>query len=196
MASRLDLAGIAAFSAALVSGLTALEGLPHVRWPALVCAAVFSTGLIWRELRAANPFIDMRLLVRNGALSRTYVRAGLTVFGTYVVLYGVTQWIEAAHGQTAFADGLIMLPVGAVSALSSQAVSGRENPRMPLVAAAVLFIAGSVLILTLSKSSPVLVISAVTAIFGAVNGAGIVGNQLSCRSTAKRPRTRSGPPRG
>jgi MFS family permease len=179
MVSRLDLAGIAAFSAALVSGLVALEGLPHVRWPALVGVVVFSAGLVWRELHAANPFIDMRLLVRNRALSRTYVRAALTVFGTYVVLYGVTQWIEAAHGQTAFAAGVIMLPVGAVSALSSQAVSGRKNPRIPLIVAAVLFIAGSALILTLSKSSPVLAISAVTAIFGAVNGAGIVGNQLA-----------------
>ena len=35
------------------------------------------------------------------------------------------------------------------------------------------------LILTLSKSSPLLAISAVTAIFGAVNGAGMVGNQLA-----------------
>jgi predicted MFS family arabinose efflux permease len=94
-------------------------------------------------------------------------------------LYGVTQWIEAAHGQSAFAAGLIMLPVGAVSALASQAVSGRKNPRMTLIVAAVLFIGGSVFIFTLSKSSSVFAISAVTAIFGAVNGAGIVGNQLA-----------------
>jgi predicted MFS family arabinose efflux permease len=179
MISRLDLAGIAAFSAALVSALVALEGLPQVRWPALVGAVVCSAGLVWRELRATNPFIDMRLLVRNRALSRTYVRAGLTVFGTYVVLYGVTQWIEAAHGQTAFAAGLIMMPVGAVSALASQAVSSRKSPRMSLIVAAVLFIAGAVLILTLSKSSSVFAISAVTAIFGAVNGVGVVGNQLA-----------------
>lgn len=179
MISRLDLAGMAGFGAALVSALVALEGLPHVRWPALVGAVVFSTGLVWRELRAANPFIDVRLLVRNRALSRTYLRAALTVFGTYVVLYGVTQWIEAAHGQSAFAAGLIMLPVGVASALVSQAVSRRKNPRMTLIIAAVLFIGGSVFVLTLSKSSSVYAISAVTAIFGAVNGAGIVGNQLA-----------------
>ena len=179
MVSRLDLAGIAAFSAALVSALIVLEGLPHLQWPALVGAVVFSAGLVWRELRAANPFIDMRLLVRNRALSRTYLRAGLTVFGTYVVLYGVTQWIEVAHGQTALAAGLIMLPVGAASALASQVFSGRKNPRMTLIVAAVLFIGGSVFILTLSKSSSVFAIGAVTAIFGAVNGAGIVGNQLA-----------------
>jgi MFS family permease len=179
LVSRLDLPGIATFSVALVSSLVTLEGLPHLRWRAAVVAAMFSAGLVWRELRAANPFIDMRLLVRNSALSRIYVRAALTVFGTYVVLYGVTQWIEADHGQTAFAAGLIMLPVGAVSAVAAQAVSGRKNPRMPLIVAAVLFIAGSVLILALSKSSPVLAIGGVTAIFGAVMGAGVVGNQLA-----------------
>jgi MFS family permease len=179
MINRLDLPGIAAFSAALVSTLILIEDLPRVSWQALAATAVFSAGLIWRELRAANPFIDVRLLVRNRALSRTYVRGALTVFGTYVVLYGVTQWIEADRGQTALAAGLIMLPVGAVSAVAAQAVSGRTNPRMPLVVAAVLFIAGSALILTLSKTSPAIAIAGVTAIFGAVNGAGIVGNQLA-----------------
>jgi MFS family permease len=179
MLGRLDLPGIAAFSAMLVSILVVLEGLPHLRWQALAGAVVFSAGLIWRELRASNPFIDMRLLIRNRALTRTYVRGALTVFGTYVVLYAVTQWIEADHGQTAFAAGLIMLPMGAMSAVAARAVSGQKTPRMTLIVTAVLFLAGSVLILTLSKSTPVLVISAITATFGAVNGAGIVGNQLA-----------------
>jgi predicted MFS family arabinose efflux permease len=177
--NRLDLPGIAAFSAALVSTLILIEDLPHVSWQALAATAVLSAGLIWRELRASNPFIDVRLLVRNRALSRTYVRGALTVFGTYVVLYGVTQWIEADLGQTALAAGLIMLPVGAVSAVAAQAVSGRSNPLMPLIVAAVLYIVGSALILTLSKTSPVIAIAGVTAIFGGVNGAGIVGNQLA-----------------
>src|SRR4029077_20277628 len=39
--------------------------------------------------------------------------------------------------------------------------------------------AGSALILTLSKTSPAIAIAGVTAVFGAVNGAGIVGNQLA-----------------
>ena len=177
--SRLDLVGIAAFSAALISTLVALEGRPQLRWQALACAVVFSVALVWRELRAANPFIDVRLLGRNRALSRTYLRSALTVFGTYAVLYGLTQWIEADRGQTAFVAGLIMLPIGAVSAVAAQAVSGRKNPCLPLIVAAVLFIAGSVLILTLSKSTPVFAIGALTAVFGAANGASTVGNQLA-----------------
>ena len=101
------------------------------------------------------------------------------MFGTYVVLYGVTQWIEAEHGQSAFAAGLMLLPVGLMSALASQAASGRKHPRTTLVSAAALFVAGALLILMLSKSSPILAISALTGIFGAVNGAAMVGNQLA-----------------
>jgi MFS family permease len=182
MVSRLDLFGITAFSGVLVSTLVALEGRPHLKWQTLGCAVVFLAALVWRELRAANPFIDVRLLGRNRALSRTYVRSALTVFGTYSVLYGLTQWIQADHRQTAFVAGLIMLPMGAASAVVAQAVSGRKNPRLPLVVAAVLLIAGSALIVMLSKSSSVFAIGAVTAIFGAVNGASIVGNQLALYS--------------
>jgi hypothetical protein len=38
------------------------------------------------ELRAANPFLDVRLLASNLPLTRTYLRYGLTLFATYVIL--------------------------------------------------------------------------------------------------------------
>jgi MFS family permease len=179
LVNRLDLPGMAAFGAALIGTLLALTGLPHLRWPALAGAVVSSALLVWRELRAANPFIDVRLLVRNRALSRTYVRSSLTVVGVYVLLYGLTQWIQVGRGQTAFVAGLIMLPMGALSALAAQAVSGRKNPSPLLITSAVLLLVGSALILVLSRSSPILLVAAVTSIFGIMNGANTIGNQLA-----------------
>jgi predicted MFS family arabinose efflux permease len=170
---------MATFGAVLISTLVVLMGLPHLRWPVLAGAAVLLALFVWRELRAAHPFIDVRLLARSQALLRTYVRSALSVLGVYVLMYGLTQWIQAVHGQTAFVAGLILLPMGVLSALAAQAVSGWKNPRLPLVVAAVLLLAGSVLLLTLSESSPILGIAAVTAIFGVTNGASVVGNQLA-----------------
>ena len=56
-------------------------------------------------MRAANPFLDVRLLASNGVLTRTYLRYGLTLLGVYVILYGLTQWIEVAHGLSAYEAG-------------------------------------------------------------------------------------------
>ena len=192
--SHLDLPGMAAFGAVLIGTLVVLVGLPHLRWAVLAGAAVFLALLVWRELRAAHPFIDVRLLARSQALLRTYVRSALSVLGMYVLMYGLTQWIQAVHGQTAFVAGLILLPMGVMSALGAQAVSGRKNPRMPLIVAAVLLLAGSLLLLMLSKSSPILGIVAVTAIFGITNGASVVGNQLAlyCQAPAETIGTASG----
>jgi MFS family permease len=194
LVNRLDLPGMAAFSVALIGTLAVLTGLPHLRWPALAGAVVFSALLVWRELRAANPFIDVRLLARNRALSRTYVRTSLSVVGIYVLMYGLTQWIQAGRGQTAFMAGLILLPLGALSALAAQAASGRKNPRPPLIVAAVLLLLGSALILILSRSSSIFVVAAVTAIFGIMNGASTIGNQLALyrQSPAQAMATASG----
>ena len=47
-------------------------------WAALGLTVVFAAALVRWELRAANPFLDVRLLASNGALTRTYLRNGLT----------------------------------------------------------------------------------------------------------------------
>jgi MFS family permease len=179
MMSRLDLPGMATFGAALICTLVTVTTLPRPSLLAVAGTVGFWVLLVWRELRAAYPFIDVRLLARSGALSRTYVRSALSVFGIYVVMYGMTQWLQADQGQSAFAAGLILLPLGALSALTARAVSGRTSPRMPLNVAAVVLVVGSVLLAMLSKATPLVGIVAVTAMFGVMNGASTVGNQLA-----------------
>jgi MFS family permease len=182
--ARLDLPGVVCFTGVLTSALVLLVGLPHLRWVALGVAIAFAVLLVWRELRTAHPFIDVRLLVRRPALTRTYVRSALTVLGTYVVLYGLTQWIMVDHGQSAFMAGLLLLPMGALSAMTAHAVSGRQSPRLSLIGGAVLLVAGSASILLLSSATPILGIIGVTAIFGVTNGASSVGNQLALYTQA------------
>jgi hypothetical protein len=57
------------------------------------------------------------MLAANKALTRTYLRFGLAMLCLYVVLYGITQWIEAVRGLSETAAGLIVLPMTLISGL-------------------------------------------------------------------------------
>src|SRR4029077_12075794 len=124
---RVDLAGVLGFGGSMTALLVFLLSLPGLQSVALVVAASLTAVLVRWELRIANPFLDVRLLASNLPLTRTYIRNGLTLLGTYVILYGLTQWIQVAHGATAYEAGLILIPMGALSAISARVVSRRTD---------------------------------------------------------------------
>jgi MFS family permease len=96
IAERIDLAGIAGFAAAASTLLGFLFSLPRPNWLELAAGIVLSAALVAWELRTSRPFIDFRLLAANGALRRTYLRFAMTTTCVYTVLYGLTQWLQAA----------------------------------------------------------------------------------------------------
>jgi MFS family permease len=182
--TRVDLAGVIGFGSAMTALLIFLLSLPHPDWIALGISFVIWAALVRWELRAGNPFLDVRLLASNLPLTRTYVRYGLTLLGTYVILYGLTQWSEAAHGLSAYDAGLILIPMGALSAVSARVVSRRNTIRTPLIASALLSLAGAVATLFLTSHSPVVAIIAVTTLFGLMSGLSNVTNQTALYSQA------------
>lgn len=134
---------------------------------------------VWWELHKPAPFFDFRGLAANGALTRTYLRQALSLLGTYTVMYGVTQWMEAAHGLSTVTAGLLLLPMGAVSALLSRPLARRNLIRGPLIIAAVTMLIGSAGIMLLSSHSPAIAIVLVSLIFGVASATTTVGNQTA-----------------
>ncbi|MFF8024988.1 MFS transporter [Streptomyces sp. NPDC007896] len=177
LASRIDLLGMLGFGGSLTALMIFLNALPHLDWPALAAALVLAAALAGWELRAAQPFLDVRLLVANGALTRTYLRNGLTLMGTYVILYGLTQWLEVARGLSAYQAGLMLMPMGVLTALAARVVSRRAAVRLPLIACAVLLLVGAVATLFVGSNTPMAAVICVTAVFGLTSGAGTVANQ-------------------
>jgi MFS family permease len=177
--ARIDVPGIVLFGAAMTSLLVFLLSLPEPRWVALGLTAALAAALVGWELRAANPFLDVRLLASNGALTRTYLRNGLSLLGIYVMLYGLTQWLEAAHGLSAYAAGFVLLPMGLLSAIAARLVANRVNIRTPLIVAPVLFVAGSIAALFLTNTTPVIAVIGVTALFGIMSGISNLANQTA-----------------
>jgi predicted MFS family arabinose efflux permease len=153
--------------------------LPHPNWVALTLTVILAALLIWWERRATTPFFDIRELAANGALARTYLRTALTLLGAYAVMYGVTQWLEAGRGLSSTQAGLLLLPMGALSALVSWPLSRRNLVRGPLIIAAGSMLVGAFGIVFVTVHSPVILIVAVMLLFGLTICAATVGNQTS-----------------
>src|SRR5262249_13355682 len=158
LASRIDVCGIAGFGGTVAAWLVLLMGLPDAGWAALAAGAVLAVALVWWELRAPTPFLDLRGLRAHAPLARTSPRSALTLLGTYTVLYGVTQWMQAGRGLSSQQAGLILLPMGLLSAALSRPLSRRNLIRGPLIAAPLAMLAGSIGIVFLAAYSPVALI--------------------------------------
>jgi len=141
-------------------------------------------ALVWWELRASAPFLDIRMLASNKALTSTYLRFGLTMLCIYVVLYGITQWIEAVRGLSETESGLIVLPMTLLSGLVISPISRRNLVRGPVIAAAIACLVGSAGVLLLSRSGWIGWVVVITLIFGLVTGFASAGNQTALYTQA------------
>ncbi|WP_405495511.1 MFS transporter [Streptomyces sp. NBC_00096] len=176
VAARLDFVGIALFGGTMAA---LINGLPHLDRPVLAVAAALAAVLAWWELRHPTPFVDLRALRENGALTRTYLRVALTALGAYTVMYGLVQWMQDGRGMSAGQAGLMLLPMGVLSALLARPLAKRNLVRGPLRTAGLALLAGSITIVLLGNHSPVLAILAVTLIYGVVMGTTSVANQTA-----------------
>lgn len=179
VASRIDLTGILGFALAMTALLAFLFSLSRPSWALLAGAVVLFVALTAWELRAAHPFLDVRLMVRNAALTRTYLRFALVGLCVYVVLYGLTQWLEASRGMSALGAGLLLLPMSLVSGVVVAPLSRRNLVRGPVIAAAVTSLVGSVGVLLLRSDTSIGAILAVTLVFGVALGTAASGNQIA-----------------
>lgn len=184
LAGRVDVGGILLFGGTMSALLVFLLSLPAPAWIPLGIAVVLGTALVVWELRAATPFIDLRLLASNRALTRTYLRGALTLLAFYTVLYGLTQWMEAAHGLSPQLAGLVLLPMGILAAIVSQPISARNLVRGPLVIGAASLILASAAVLLLTSATPVVAIVGVTLLFAIMLGATSVSNQTALYTQA------------
>ena len=179
VASRIDLTGIIGFALAMTALLAFLFSLSRPSWALLAGAVVLFVALTAWELRAAHPFLDVRLMVRNAALTRTYLRFALVGLCVYVVLYGLTQWLEASRGMSALGAGLLLLPMSLISGVVVAPLSRRNLVRGPVIAAAVASLVGSVGVLLLSAGTSIGWILAITLVFGVALGTAASGNQIA-----------------
>jgi MFS family permease len=182
--SSIDLVGILGFGLAMIALLLFLFSLQDPNWIMLAAAAVLFAALTLWELRAKSPFLDVRLLVRNSALTRTYLRFALVALCVYIVMYGITQWMESARGISALSAGLLLLPMSIISGIVVVPISRRNLVRGPVIIASIASLAGSAGVLLLTSDTNIVWIVVITVIFGIVLGTASSGNQLALYTQA------------
>ncbi|MEV8567050.1 MFS transporter [Streptomyces sp. NPDC051322] len=175
----LDPLGIVLFSGALTGLVFFLLGLAHPAWWLLIPVAALSAVLTWWQLRCPRPFIDLRMLGRNHALARTYLRHGLAYLVIYCVMYGFTQWLEEGRGFSSLHTGLLMLPMSVTALVCSLLGARTKGIRAPLSIAAVLLTAGSAVLLFASGATPLAVLLLAGACFGIPQGLIGTSNQAA-----------------
>jgi MFS family permease len=185
IANRIDLGGIAGFAGAMTGLLVFLNSLPHPQWAWLVVAAVFAIGLVPWELRSRRPFLDLRLLLSNLALTRTYLRFALSSLCIYTVLYGLSQWLEAGRGLSAEDAGLLLLPMSGIAVFITRPISRRNLIRGPLIVSAICSLLGAVGLLVLSTGSSEIAIVGITLLFGITLGTFSSSNQTALYEQAE-----------
>jgi hypothetical protein len=165
---------------------------PHLHdWYLAAIAAAASAAFAARELRAPTPFIDLRVLGGNTPLLVTYGRALVAYVVAYSFLYGFTQWTEEGFGLSPFHAGLVQIPMFLVAIGVSIVTGRRKGVRGKLLVGAIGQIAACVVMLTLTRDSPVWMLVLIALIFGVPQGLNSLALQNSVYFQAHPERTAS-----
>ncbi|MBN9190318.1 MFS transporter [Microbacterium sp.] len=194
LVGALDLLGMALFAAAVITLIAFLTDVRHPEWGYLAGFVVAVAALAVWELRAAHPFIDLRMLGRNRPLVRTYLRQALALMASYTVLYGYVQWLEEGRGLPASISGLVMLPMSVVAAVGAGVISRRALVRGPLIVSGVGIILGGAALTLVSGGTNILLLIGLSLVFGVVMGMTSTSNQaaLYTQTTAEQIGVASG----
>jgi len=111
-----DIPGILLFVATLTSLLIFLLDLePQPLWWLLPVCAAAGALFVWRELRTAHPFLDLRLLAANRRLMLVYLSFAIFNVVYYSAFFGLPQFLQTHGGYSAGVAGLLMFPLAAVT---------------------------------------------------------------------------------
>ncbi|MEV7080900.1 MFS transporter [Streptomyces sp. NPDC093516] len=177
--SPLDVPGMVLFAGTVAALLFFLNDLHHPRWPLCALTGLLLAALILWERRTGDPFIDVRMLAGNRALSATYLRVCLTFLLNYCILYGLTQWLQETRGLSAIGAGLLILPMSVFAALITFPFARRDLVRPALYCTAAAAVVGPAGLLLFTSTTPVWALVMITMVFGIVSGLGVIGNQAA-----------------
>ncbi|MCM3701561.1 MFS transporter [Paenibacillus macerans] len=139
-------------------------------------------AFVRHELKTASPFIPLRTFAQYPAMTWVNVQFMLVNLLFYALFFGLPSYLQMVRHVSEFHAGIIMLTLG-LSSLVASPIAGKwidkSGPRPALVVSAILMTLGSVWIVKLNQTSPVISVSLALAAFGISNGLNAVGMQAA-----------------
>ncbi len=155
--SVIDLPGMALFAGGIAAMTLFLMSVATRFDPwTLGISAAFLAALVVYERRLADPFIDVRMLARNGALALVFLRQTINGVMMYGLFYSIPQWMQASKGLPPAQVGLMMLPYSMIGTITTFALARPKwAPARPFINAfALLAVAGGMFLLQAGLPTP------------------------------------------
>jgi len=108
----------------------------------MLSAAAGLSAFVWRELTAAHPILDLRLL-QNRSLMAGALFAGVLGFGLYSTIFLLPVFLQNLQGYTPYESGFVQFGPAVFAVFSFMAaglLSAKQDPRVLLGIGTVLFI--------------------------------------------------------
>ncbi|HZG17023.1 MAG TPA: MFS transporter [Candidatus Bathyarchaeia archaeon] len=184
----IDASGILLFSVGLIALLVALLSAKSSGHITLINIIVVLLGLIAlgafvrHELKSTAPFIPLRTFAKYPAITWINVEFMVVNVLFYALFFGLPSYLQTVRHISEFHTGILMLTLGLCSLVASP-MAGRwidkSGPRPALLVSGMLMTFGSVWIVTLNQTSPVISVCLALAAFGISNGLNSVGMQAA-----------------
>jgi MFS family permease len=174
---RIDSPGIALFAIMIVSLMLFLIDLRLDHWYLPVITVLAGAGFALRELRTAEPFIDLRVLAGNLPLLSTYLRTLLAMTVSYALMYGFTQWLEDGRGLSPTTAGLVLLPLFVMGIVVSALTGRYKEIRGKLLVGAIAQLIACALLVVVPGDAPIWLLLSIAGVAGVNQGLTSLANQ-------------------
>jgi EmrB/QacA subfamily drug resistance transporter len=161
---RIDYAGAALFTAALVPILIGLTNMQSADWTdpsvggLMLVGALVLAVFVWVESRAVEPIVPLDLF-RNRSFSLSVGAVFLAAFGFFATVVFLPRWFQVVDGASATEAGYQILPLlgGLIisATLSGQIVSRTGHYRALMFGALVVMAAGLFMLTNLRADTPI-----------------------------------------
>ncbi|WP_033336406.1 MULTISPECIES: MFS transporter [Actinomycetes] len=189
--ASLDLAGMMLFGSSLTILMLFLMAPLLSSLYLLAVAALLILAFTLRELRASNPFLDVRILAGNLPLILTYLRQLFVYVGSYGFMYGFVQWLEHTRGLSPVSAGLMMAPLFGVGIIGSAVTGMRPGIVSKLVIGSASMMAGCVFMLFAQQNSALWILLVIAGAVGLAQALVSLANQNALYRQAEESRTAS-----
>lgn len=181
--TKLDISGIFLFTVGICLLLWFLLSFTtSIHYIAGITGIIFLLLFIWRELRAKDPFIDIRLFKSHRALSWVYLQfIALNVFN-YSLFFGLPSYFQDEMHFNVQKSGLLMLFISGISIIVAP-IAGKwvdkSGAKKPIWVGSILMFIGAILLTVFFIHVPTILKGFILSVMGISYGLGNVSLQVA-----------------